>query len=139
MGIPDDVRAFVTNRDNYRCAYCLTSEENCGLKMHIDHIIPEVAGGATSAENLCLACFTCNVHKGAKQTGVDPQSFIEVPLFHPLVQKWTTHFSWDETKTHILGLTPEGRATVLVLKMNNPIVIQARRRWVSAGWHPPTL
>jgi hypothetical protein len=24
------------------------------------------------------------------------------------------------------------------LRMNNPIVERARRRWVVAGWHPPT-
>lgn len=128
MGIPDALRALVADRDKHRCAYCLTSEENCGLQMHLDHIVPEVAGGETVAENLCLACFACNVYKGAKQTGLDPLSSIEVSLFHPLTQKWTTHFCWDETKTHIIGVTPEGRATVFALKMNNSIVVQARHR-----------
>ncbi|MEE9149896.1 MAG: HNH endonuclease [Candidatus Tectomicrobia bacterium] len=32
--------------------------------MHVDHIIPEAAGGLTVSENLCLACCRC-------ATGVD--------------------------------------------------------------------
>jgi len=105
--------------------------------MHLDHIIPETAGGETTRENLCLVCFSCNVYKRARQTGIDPLTQTEVPLFHPLRQRWSEHFAWNEDKTHIIGLTPCGRATVMALKMNNPIVVQARRRWVSAGWHPP--
>jgi hypothetical protein len=138
MAIPTELRAFIAERDHYRCAYCLTAEENCGLQMHIDHIIPEVAGGESTSENLCLVCFSCNVHKGADQTGRDPVTQQEVPLFHPVLQTWYDHFTWDENSTHIVGLTPTGRATVIVLHMNNSIVVQARTRWVSAGWHPPT-
>jgi hypothetical protein len=37
-----------------------------------------------------------------------------------------------------MGLTPTGRATIVTLQMNNPAIVRARRRWVSAGWHPPT-
>ena len=139
MAISDELRACVAVRDQHRCAYCLTTEANCGLQMHIDHIIPEVAGGATMPDNLCLACFSCNVYKGAKQTALDPITHAEVPLFHPLRQRWNEHFAWDESKTRIIGLTPCGRATVIALKMNNSVVVQARRRWVSAGWHPPTM
>jgi hypothetical protein len=28
---------------------------------------------------------------------------------------------------------------VVTLQMNNPTVVRARRRWVSAGWHPPDV
>jgi hypothetical protein len=107
--------------------------------MHIDHIVPETAGGLTSPENLCLACFSCNVFKGAQQHGVDALTGETVPLFHPLRQRWRDHFTWDESKTHIIGLTACGRATVEALHMNNPTVVRARRRWVSAGWHPPAV
>lgn len=56
---------LIAERDRHRRAYCLTTEENCGLQMHVDHIVPEVAGGTSTADNLCLVCFSCNVHKGA--------------------------------------------------------------------------
>jgi len=35
---------LIAERDRYRCAYCLITEVNCGLQMHVDHIIPEAAG-----------------------------------------------------------------------------------------------
>jgi len=137
MPIPAALRRLVAARDQQRCAYCLTTEENCGLQMHIDHIIPEKAGGPTTADNLCLACFSCNVHKSAQQAAVDPLTGETVRLFHPLRQRWRDHFAWDESQTHIVGLTPDSRATVIALRLNNPTIVRARRRWVSAGWHPP--
>jgi len=137
MAISPELRRLIAARDHHRCAYCLTAEENCGLQMHVDHIIPETSGGPTTADNLCLACFSCNVHEGARQTGVDPQTGEVVPLFHPLQQNWRDHFAWSEGNTHIVGLTVCGRATVAALMMNNPTVVQARRRWVAAGWRPP--
>ncbi len=138
MPVPSAVRRVVAARDEYRCAYCQTSEENCGLAMHMDHIVPEVAGGVTEVSNLCLVCFSCNVSKGAQQSAVDPETGETSPLFHPVRQRWAAHFRWSEDGTRIDGKTPTGRATVLALKMNNPTVVFARRRWVGAGWHPPT-
>ena len=137
MSISETLRAAIAERDHYRCAYCLTSEANCGLRRHLDHIIPQAAGGETTLDNLCLVCFSCNVYKGAHRTGYDPLTQTHGPLFHPLRQQWTEHFTWDEGKIHIIGVSPCGRATINVLNMNNPIIVQARRRWVSAGWHPP--
>lgn len=139
MSVSVALRRLLAERDQRRCAYCLTTEENCGLQMHIDHIIPEAAGGPTTADNLCLVCFSCNVHKGARQTGIDPLTGETIPLFHPVRQRWQDHFAWDESNTQIVGLTPCGRATVVTLQVNNPTVVRARRRWVSAGWHPPKV
>ncbi len=50
--MPSALRPIVAARDEYRCA-TKTSEENCGLAMQLDHIVPEVAGGATEEKNLC--------------------------------------------------------------------------------------
>ncbi len=138
MAVPAAIRRVVVARDEYRCAYCQTSEDNCGLAMHLDHIVPEVAGGGNEIENLCLVCFNCNVSKGAQQNAVDPETGENAALFHPVQQRWADHFGWSRDGTHIIGRTPVGRATVSALKMNNPTVVFARRRWVDAGWHPPT-
>ena len=139
MSISSELREQIEKRDKKCCQYCLTTEDNCGLRMHIDHIVPVSVGGNTTPENLCLACFSCNVYKSAKQTWKDPKSQKIVPLFHPLHQNWNEHFGWDESKTKIIGLSSCGRATIEALKMNNPTVVNARKRWVSAGWHPPVL
>jgi hypothetical protein len=39
--------------------------------------------------------------------------------------------------TEIVGMTAIGRATCLALNMNNSLIVEARRRWVAVGWHPP--
>ena len=137
MSISSKIRTQLEKRDKKHCQYCLISEGNCGLRMHVDHIIPESAGGVSTLDNLCLVCFSCNVYKGSKQILNDPLTQETVSLFHPLRQNWNEHFVWDESKTKIKGLTSCGRATIEALKMNNSTVVNARRRWVSAGWHPP--
>ncbi len=139
MSISAELRRSLDERDHKRCSYCLTTEDNCGLRMHVDHIIPEVAGGETRFNNLCLACFSCNIYKGSKQTGFDSISEKVVPLFHPLQQHWPDYFIWDASKTEIIGTTPCGRATVVALNLNHTTIVRARRRWVSASWHPPSF
>ena len=138
MPVSPGLRLQVRARDRGRCAYCHSTENNSGQAMHIDHIVPESAGGPSVAENLCQVCFACNVHKAAKQYSIDPLTGIEVALFHPLRQRWSDHFSWDASGTLLLGKTACGRATVEALQMNNETVVKARRRWVIGGWHPPT-
>jgi len=49
---------------------------------------------------------------------------------------WSEHFAWNEASLHILGLTAIGRATVVALKMNNFVIVDARRNWVRLGWRP---
>ncbi|NJL28572.1 MAG: HNH endonuclease [Thermoanaerobaculia bacterium] len=137
MSVTPSLRQKVAERDRRRCSYCLTSEAICGLAMHVDHVIPEVAGGKTREDNLCLACFSCNVYKGAQQTALDPLTGERAALFHPVEQRWDEHFAWSESQTEIVGLTACGRSTVAALKMNHPAIVCARRRWVAAGWHPP--
>ena len=105
--------------------------------MTYDHIQPRSKGGDTSFENLCLACRSCNEFKGNLTQAIDPLTAELVPLFHPRQQQWSEHFVWSADGTRIEGLTVIGRATVVALRMNHPVIIGARRRWVSSGWHPP--
>lgn len=123
--------------DDRRCAYCHTTEANTGQPMTVDHIIPQSQGGPTEFENLCFACWRCNEFKGAAILARDPLTGEEVPLFNPRAQKWHEHFAWDAEGTHLVGLTPVGRATIVAVNMNNAVIVDARRRWVSIGWHPP--
>ena len=60
-----------------------------------------------------------------------------VPLFDPRRQIWSEHFEWSNNATLIAGVTPSGRATVVVLYLNRPALVLARREWVDVGWHPP--
>jgi len=105
--------------------------------LSIDHIVPVAAGGPTVRENLWLACRFCNEIKSARTHATDPDTGELAPIFNPRAQVWAEHFAWSEEGTRVIGLTPTGRATVLVLQLNRPILERARRRWVDAGWHPP--
>jgi 5-methylcytosine-specific restriction endonuclease McrA len=134
--ISNALRQSVTARAQGLCDYCQTAQ-TIVIEMELDHIVPEAAGGATEAENLCLACISCNTFKSAYQTDIDPPTSEEVPLFKPRQQQWNEHFRWSEDGSQIVGTTAIGRATVARLQLNRSLVVQARRRWVQAGWHPP--
>jgi len=123
--------------DDRRCAYCQTAETNTGHPMTVDHIMPRSLGGLTIFDNLCFACRSCNQFKGQTITAADPLTGKIVPLYHPRQQTWSKHFAWTESGILLMGLTEVGRATIIALKINNPVIVDARSRWVSVGWHPP--
>ncbi|MFZ4663378.1 MAG: HNH endonuclease [Caldilineaceae bacterium] len=109
------------------------------VEHEVDHITPRAHEGATAAANLCLACASCNGSKQARVDGIDSQTGERITLFHPRQQRWQEHFAWNADGTRILGITPCGRVTVEVLKLNNPLITVARSVWVNAGLHPPKL
>lgn len=137
--IPPALQAQVVAQSNGRCSYCQSQQRVMGVTLTIDHIVPQSLGGETVLENLCLACWDCNLAKHDRVTAVDPQTGNVARLYHPLQQQWIDHFSWDEDGVMILGLTPTGRATIAALKLNRPQLIESRQYWVSVGWHPPVI
>lgn len=135
--VPITLRKRLLAADGSQCAYCQTTVENSGQPLTVDHILPSSQGGETTFENTCFACRRCNEFKGAAVTGIDPVTNQVTALFHPRTQEWHEHFEWTRTGTHICGLTPRGRATVVALNMNNDTIVNSRQRWVRVGWHPP--
>ena len=132
------LRQQVAERDNFSCAYCQSQEVVIGSQLTVDHIVPEVLGGGSELSNLCLACWACNLSKGQRIAAVDPETGDLVALFHPVKQVWAEHFVWQAEGSLLQGLSASGRATVRALKLNRPLLVQARKRWVRVGWHPPT-
>lgn len=135
--VPQALRDRVIRQAGNRCGYCQSSEAITGIPLEIEHLIPESRGGLTIEENLWLACAPCNAHKASRASGFDPLTGIETSLFNPRTQSWQEHFRWSPDGALMEPLTPTGRATVAVLKLNRPLVVAARRRWVEVGWHPP--
>lgn len=131
------LREQVTSEARHRCGYCLTSARIIGTPMEIDHIIPESLGGPTARENLWLACSMCNDHKGNRIAASDPHTGEVVRLFNPRQQVWLDHFGWNTDGALIIGKTPTGRATIAAVRLNRAELVEARRGWVIAGWHPP--
>ena len=78
--ISNALRRLVAERADYRCEYCLLPDEFTYLPHEPDHIIPSKHGGATTTENLALACFWCNQLKGSDLASLDPQTSQITPV-----------------------------------------------------------
>lgn len=63
--IPLEVRAAVRARDGDACVYCDDTEG----PFHLDHRLPWSRGGKHTFENLCVACWRCNLRKGDLTAG----------------------------------------------------------------------
>jgi hypothetical protein len=103
----------------------------------VEHIDPRSRAGATVTDNLAYACQGCNNHKYNRTHGTDPVTGETVPLFHPRQQRWREHFAWTPDGTMIVGLSPTGRATVDLLRLNREGLVNLRRLLFVAGEHPP--
>lgn len=107
------------------------------MRFTVDHIIPVKLGGTNAEDNLALACFHCNRKKGLNVTGTDPDSGVEISLFHPRRHVWRDHFVWSSDKLKIKGRTPIGRATAEALELNRDRAIRIRAADLGVGRHPP--
>jgi len=73
-----------------------------------------------------LACFDCNRFKGSDIASLDPATGKLVALFNPRKQRWIQHF--DLLRGVIVPLTPVGRATEKLLRLNLPARVEVRQR-----------
>jgi hypothetical protein len=101
------------------------------LPHEVDHIRAKKHHGLTNLENTCWACAYCNSAKGSNAAGFDPESGELVPLFNPRSDVWTRHFSWEGAT--LRGLTAIGRATIDVLRINDPARLAHRRLLIASG------
>jgi hypothetical protein len=58
-----------------------------------------------------------------------------MPLFNPRRQKWARHFRWRGAI--LVGRTPVGRATVMLLKMNDHARVELRKVLIEEAVFPP--
>ncbi len=135
MALPARLRRQVMARAQHRCEYCGLSALGQAATFHLDHIIPQVAGGSSTLDNLALACVHCSLRKGARKSALDSRTGKTVSLFHPRQQSWNHHFRWSGTR--LIGITAIGRATVAALHLNSleHLVIRGFERQL--GRHPP--
>jgi hypothetical protein len=133
--IPAALRQLVTERAEGHCEYCRFPDDAAFLSFEVDHIISEKHGGATAAENLALACVFCNSFKGTDLGSLDPKTGQLTPFFNPRTQTWTDHFA-VEAEGQLKPLTPEGRVTVAILRMNEPERVVERQLLIEVGRYP---
>jgi HNH endonuclease len=130
----DELTQLVWQRARHRCEYCQLHQQSSRLVFEIDHIIAKKHGGLTTTANLALTCFYCNRFKGSNIAGRDHRSRKVVPLFHPRRHKWSRHFRWNGPV--LVGRTPAGRATIVVLNINHPEAIATRAGLMEAPHFP---
>jgi 5-methylcytosine-specific restriction endonuclease McrA len=120
-------RERVRQRAGNRCEYCRLSQSGTPYAaFHVEHIIARQHGGSDDEDNLAWACRRCNFHKGPNLAGIDPATDEIVPLFHPRRDAWDEHFALRGGL--VVGLTPVGRTTVRLLRMNLPARLDLRAR-----------
>ncbi len=132
--ISPELRRFVINRAGNCCEYCLLNQIDNYLPFEIDHIIAEKHRGATIESNLCLSCSYCNGYKGSDIASLDPHNDILSALFNPRKQRWSDHFQLNGSV--IEPLTPEGRVTVFLLRMNDEMQVMERTWLIQQGRYP---
>jgi len=123
--VPVGMRQATIERSSGKCEYCHLP--NIAFFPHeVDHVVARKHGGRTEPENLAYACFQCNRSKGSDIASIDPETGLITPLFNPRTQAWQEHFRFQDKL--IVPLTPEGRATVFLLRLNLPDRIAERQR-----------
>lgn len=135
--IPADLRHKVIERAKGLCEYCRTDSDFSDSPFDVEHIIPISRNGITELDNLALACHGCNLKKSSKAESFDVISGEMSRLFNPREDIWKEHFGWSESYLIIVGLTPVGRVTVELLKLNRKGLINRRELLYILGEHPP--
>lgn len=64
----------VYERDRNACRYCRSTE-----RLSIDHVKPRVQGGSDDADNLVVACKSCNSRKGGRTPEQAGMTLLPVP------------------------------------------------------------
>lgn len=132
--IPAALRQLARKRAEGKCEYCLIHQDFSIYSHEVDHIIAVKHKGKTISKNLALSCLPCNRYKGSDLATFDPVSGEIVPLFNPRTQVWSEHFRLKRER--IVGLSPIGRATVFLLKMNEPSRLQVRQVLMAQRLYP---
>ncbi|GAB5492974.1 MAG: hypothetical protein Phog2KO_31890 [Phototrophicaceae bacterium] len=135
MRISKENRQTVFERAKDCCEYCHLAQKDDTLKFHVDHVIARKHGGNDALDNLCLACYRCNSFKGSNVAAIDSLTGNATRLFHPRKDEWEDHFRLIETGI-IKGLSPEGRVTISVLRINDITRIQQRLALIDVSRYP---
>lgn len=128
-------RGLVRQRARGYCEYCRLAQEYSVLPHQIDHVRATKHHGPNTMANTCFACAHCNAAKGPNVAGYDPEAGVLVPLFNPRADVWTEHFRWQGAL--LVGQTSVGRATIDVLRINDPDCVEQRQELIDASLFPP--
>ena len=130
----DPKRQQIAERARFLCEYCHYPEDASLISHQIDHVIPKQHGGGDELDNLAFACALCNRTKGPNLASLDPNTKEVALLYNPRTQTWAEHFRLEAER--IIGLTPTGRATTNLLRLNDAARLLERRLLLQRGLYP---
>lgn len=130
-----EIERQVAERAAGRCEYCRMRQSLQGATLHVEHIVPRSQGGGTTPGNLAWAGPRCNLQKADRVESPDPSTGSPTRLFHPRLNDWSEHFSWEGFE--LLGLTAIGRATIAALDLNHARRIRIREVEALVGLFRP--
>jgi hypothetical protein len=138
MSVTAAQRKAVIERAGGCCEYCRLGETDAVPSFQIEHIVPVKHRGTDDLDNLCLSCYQCNAFKGPNMAAADPITGTATFLFNPRKQKWDDHFQLNPDAT-LTGMTPEGRVTIEVMRINDEKRVAYRQLAMMMGEYPCKL
>ncbi len=136
--VPIAMRHAVRDRAGNLCEYCRSRADCATESFNVEHIVPVVAGGKTTAENLAWSCGGCNSRKGTATHQPHALTGEVLPLFHPRKDRRAEHFEWSGDRLLILPKSHIASVTMHRLALNRVELINLRRLMVAGGIHPPS-
>lgn len=119
MNFKKNLRKDIYEKQNKLCAYCRIHVPAACVPMPIEHIVykDNYPQWMFLPENLCIACPTCNIYKGATDVLTNPQirtypiTSDGFKIIHPLYDRYSDHI---ELIGGILyrGKTSKGKFTI---------------------------
>ena len=135
--IPVAVQRALLELSQGYCEYCVAPSNFSTDYFHYEHIIPLILNGKSELDNLARSCGICNNNKRDKIEYFDPLTQQTVRLYNPRQDIWLDHFQWNDDDLRLIGLTPIGRATINLLKLNRVNTVNLRKLLKMADLHPP--
>jgi HNH endonuclease len=126
-----ELRQFVVKRAKERCEYCLLPQSVSLTPYQLDHVISKQHGGSDDENNLALCCPQCNRYKGPNVATLEPTTGNFVGFFNPRRSLWRDHFRLEAGM--IIGSTPQGQATVMIFRLNEPVRVTERLELIELG------
>jgi hypothetical protein len=132
--ISQQLRREIRARAGGRCEYCLVLESLLLAGCEVDHIVSRKHGGVTELSNLALSCARCNRAKGTDVGSIYPGTGIFMRLFNPRLDRCEEHF--EIVGARIVGLTPIGKVTAVLLRLNDNERLLERSLLQQVGQYP---
>ncbi len=84
MAVSKRLRYEILRRDNHACRYCGATAP--GVRLNVDHVIPQALGGSDKPTNLVTSCADCNAGKTSSMPDAMPVADVDQESFRQAVQ-----------------------------------------------------